>query len=214
MTMKTMQELVNEATEKMREIEALPKKIEEPSAAELEAAALKMTNAGYYPKDQEAWKALCRWLALKDAGRQSRGLWIEGPAGCGKTMFVGRCVQSTFNTCSGIVSSWKEQECNVSDGLWNDPLLKSVNGRDYEYETCVAFDDLGVESTAVNFGQRCEVMSEVIAMRYLRWQSSKELTLITTNLTPEQVDARYGRRATDRMREMCLYVKINCGSNR
>lgn len=72
----------------------------------------------------------------------------------------------------------------------------------------LTIDDLGSEPVSVTYGQREEVMATVLADRYEHWQRHGRVTRITTNLDGRALDARYGRRVTDRLAECCVIVRF------
>ncbi len=69
-------------------------------------------------------------------------------------------------------------------------------------ELGICFGDLGSESESSNFGNKRNVIEEIIFNRY----ESKMpfwFTHFTTNLNAEQLEQFYGERLRDRLREMC-----------
>ncbi|MBR1927378.1 MAG: hypothetical protein IJ840_06475 [Bacteroidales bacterium] len=66
-------------------------------------------------------------------------------------------------------------------------------------------DELGVEMQMNDYGEKCEGFNLVInaAERYNRPM------FITTNLTEEQILARYGERTLDRLGHLCKMVKFS-----
>ena len=69
--------------------------------------------------------------------------------------------------------------------------------------TLLAIDDLGNEPTEVlSYGNTTYPIIELLTTRYDR----QLYTIITTNLTPAQIRAKYGDRIADRLNEMCHTV--------
>ncbi|UHG93296.1 hypothetical protein [Spirosoma oryzicola] len=75
------------------------------------------------------------------------------------------------------------------------------------------FDDLGVEQIAKSMGNECDTMMSILQMRYNSLHRYDlplgfRTTHITTNLTAEQIEARYDSRIRSRMREMFNQIEI------
>lgn len=68
----------------------------------------------------------------------------------------------------------------------------------------LGIDDLGEEPVEVlNYGNSTSPLLDLLEHRYNR----QLFTMITTNLTPEEISAKYGQRITDRFREM-LHIMV------
>lgn len=70
------------------------------------------------------------------------------------------------------------------------------------------FDDLGTEPLSKYYGKDTNVMAEIILNRYDNNLPFNQ-THITTNLSVDQIAARYGTRVTDRMRQMFNLVSFD-----
>lgn len=75
----------------------------------------------------------------------------------------------------------------------------------------MCFDDLGMEPEMGNYGDKLNIMTEVLLRRY---ETRAKNTILTTNLTLEQIEAGYGKRVADRMKEMFNQVALPGGSLR
>ncbi|WP_194777919.1 P-loop NTPase family protein [Pararhodonellum marinum] len=64
------------------------------------------------------------------------------------------------------------------------------------------FDDLGVEVSQKYFGTEYNVMAEILLTRYELFINQRMITHITTHLTGDEIEKRYGDRIRSRMREM------------
>lgn len=75
----------------------------------------------------------------------------------------------------------------------------------------LAIDDLGTEPTEVlQFGNISNPITDLLSIRY-----DKQLfTVITTNLTPEQLKEKYGERVYDRLKEMACVLAFKNNSFR
>jgi DNA replication protein DnaC len=81
-------------------------------------------------------------------------------------------------------------------------------------QTRVIIDDLGKEPTCVLYGQTEEVLDRVMCQRYDDWCRTGAKTHATSNLSPLELDRRYGRRITDRLRDLCVWVELKIPSQR
>lgn len=180
----------------------------EPPAEEIAIHAGDMIRAGYLPHDRQAFDTLSKWFA----GNRRKGLLLLGKAGAGKTFFFEtfgaqeRIIQSTW-----FVGAYRKFQ-SYNDGFWFEAL--GIRASHTSERHTVVIDDLGKEPKSVLYGQVEEVMDRVICQRYDDWKRHKCLTHFTANLGIADLDQRYGRRITDRLREMCVLVTFNGQSQR
>lgn len=135
-----------------------------------------------------------------------KGLLIYGSLGVGKTMFF------------DIIRSMAKElvKDHAYQGLWfsmcTAPWLVSERMASVEASYTGSFDissyhkgklyidDLGAEKRCFN---KYELLEEILFQRH----RNKALTMITTNLTPEEIGERYGERVFDRLGEMFHIIK-------
>ena len=78
----------------------------------------------------------------------------------------------------------------------------------------LCIDDLGTEAVpAIRFGDRRNVIEEIILSRYDD-QLPFNTTHITTNITEDEIESKYGSRVRDRLREMCNVIVFEGQSRR
>ena len=126
---------------------------------------------------------VARWLFSS----KQRGLLLTGTMGNGKStmlhiinrLFKGR---STFGDAQEIFEHFKKSQGSMR--YWDEPLL--------------LIDDMGIEPVrCLVFGEEYYPISRLLLHRY-----DKQLTtIIATNLDVVDIQARYGDRVADRMRE-------------
>ena len=71
------------------------------------------------------------------------------------------------------------------------------------------FDDLGVESNLNYFGDKSNIMAEILLSRYDQFIDKQMLTHITTNLSANDIENMYGNRVRSRMREMFNLISFD-----
>jgi len=212
--MKRLAELMDAALRKAAEARA--PEPPPPTEDQLLKAAEKLIARGYLPYDRESFAALCGYVARRDANTMKRGLWVFGKAGVGKTQLLKAAVdRGKVVTAYEMVSAYKAEQ-DTTDAFWC-----RVTGMDKCFwpDYCGKparwyLDDVGQEPTCVIYGERIEVFDLVLHGLYIAWQSHGCMLHLSSNLTPEEMDRRYGRRVTDRLREMCCCFEIGGKSRR
>lgn len=132
------------------------------------------------------------------------GLMLGGACGNGKTVFA-KAARRLINYAqlrdrSNFVvraSFWTSKDlaqlCVSNHEQWNEACLSSF----------LVVDDLGEEAAEVeSFRNILTPMADLIAKRYDRLLP----TIVTTNLTPPELMAKYGVRTADRLAEMMELV--------
>lgn len=88
------------------------------------------------------------------------------------------------------------------------PLLPKHEDNLWQEKLGLCIDDIGTEEDRVNYGNKSNVIAEIIAGRYANKMLGREMTHITTNLGPKGIEARYGSRIWSRMQEMFNVVEL------
>lgn len=181
--------------------------------------------------NQYVVEALCRYftgdLSFVSMGEQigekwslNKGLLVFGNIGCGKTTLMrlfGRNKRCCYDyvKCSDVAGLFEQDGQMAIDALSDN--RQDVRGpmnffQDY-WGRC--FDDLGTEDVKVHYGNRRNVMADIISTRYHNMgRVPKHSTHITTNLTEAEIEQRYGSRVSDRLREMFNLINLPGGSRR
>lgn len=146
----------------------------------------------------------------------NKGILICGKPGVGKThlmsFFSKNPVQSYANiTCSSIAeryrTGWKRDELDTLE--WYSFPLKAEAGHVYGHTTLgYCFGDLGTEGVKKNYGNEMNVMEHIIFTRYEN-KLPFNMTHLTSNLNPEEIEQAYGPRIRDRLKEMCNYLYLD-----
>lgn len=144
-----------------------------------------------------------------------KGLLMQGPVGCGKTtlMKMFRFNQvSSYAVISTRTVSYDFTK-NGYDGIYRYFGLIPTSDVYKSYgqgHVGICFDDLGTEVDKKHYGNESNVMAEVLLSRYDNRLSAK--THLTTNLSIEQLEERYGIRVRSRLTEMFNQVVFSLDS--
>ena len=173
----------------LREIEAAKTPMPEADDEAVVALIQRIATNGYRPSEQI--------ISPLRAYSSGYALLLSGDAGVGKT-FLMRCLGVRLYVCDTIIDY----------GIAN--LHKWYSWTDGN-DLCI--DDLGSERIVAEYGQKDDVLKAVISHR-CDWQGRKHgKTHVTTNLTAEQIAARYGDRTLSRLLGMCKAFVLT-GENR
>lgn len=132
-----------------------------------------------------------------------KGILLAGPVGCGKTSIL-----QVINRMSGreglfIVKSCRDVAYEYMKG--GEEAIQKYGRKSFDYNNdpkSYCFDDLGVENSVKFYGNECNVMTDILLTRYDMFVSKEMKTLITTNLTSDEIEDVYGSRVRSRLREM------------
>lgn len=136
-----------------------------------------------------------------------KGIMLAGPVGCGKTEIMDFFKYNFYD--SFIVVSCRDLTYSYSK--LGDEAIKRYNGLipfvdvhlSYgQNKVGVCFDDMGTEDDRKNYGNESNVMADVMLNRYDNKRNLIRKTHITTNLTTDEMEDRYGTRVKSRMHEM------------
>lgn len=186
----------------------------EPTIESLKAAYLKRKDQAGIPfildgYSEPVFDKLAKYFT-KAADSQlnpDKGIMLAGPVGCGKTEIMDFFKYNFYD--SFIVVSCRDLTYSYSK--LGDEAIKRYNGLipfvdvhlSYgQNKVGVCFDDMGTEDDRKNYGNESNVMADVMLNRYDNKRNLIRKTHITTNLTTDEMEARYGSRVRSRMREM------------
>ncbi len=172
-----------------------------------------------------------RFLVRGVDGRNAKlpNIMLVGGTGSGKTMLANALAKSIYRKavqqdvsreidytmsgthCARLITSRDITE--QAKATWGD-YQKNENQliEDLANFELLVIDDLGDNDTASNEEMAANDrgrIAQIIAKRY-----QKKPTIITTNLTPEQVVAHLGDRAWDRLQENLIIIKCDWASYR
>jgi DNA replication protein DnaC len=153
-------------------------------------------------------KKLCLYFTESDQAEKygidlNKGIALMGGVGVGKTMIMQAFAQNQYLSY-GIVSSSQISYAYQSQGfevvsIFTD-LIKTSENQFGQVIRGRCYDDIGTEEERKHYGDKVNIMAEILQECYYRHPYN--YTHITTNLTPDEVEAFYGLRIRSRMREM------------
>ena len=152
----------------------------------------------FMPSEQllESIKAVACWLNKEHA---KPGLLICGGVGSGKSTIMNaiyRVIKRYVKLKGGHPEDIKAIKAQNIMDVFADDITKTH----YFYAKWLFIDDLGCDSPVVNnYGTKTTPMSDLLCERYERQLP----TIITTNLSSENILNIYGERIADRLNEMC-----------
>lgn len=161
---------------------------------------------------------LVPYFAQTQGGNLSpqKGILLAGNVGSGKTLLM-----ETFNQLVRRSKPfYKTTARQVAKDYAADGLTALVRYLKQFRKTPAGlvpvdffFDDLGAEDNKKHYGNEANVMAEVIYDRYELYTRYGTRTHFTTNLTPQELEEKYGERAYSRLCHMCHFVVLGNGEN-
>lgn len=129
----------------------------------------------------------------------SKGLWIRGISGLGKTHLV-KCVEKNELYPILILSMLDIQEEIKNSGEYQ---IFST-----EYKRKIFLDDVGTEEAVINhFGTKISWFKDFIELYYMGKKNFDKL-IVTTNNSFKEIEGKYGFRVKSRLTEMFNVVDV------
>jgi len=135
---------------------------------------------------EKNYRPIVDWMS----DNEGRGLLITGGCGLGKTLIAKHILPLLLqDSCRKLVNIFTAQELNTKI----DEILKLH---------IICIDDVGTEELAKIFGNvRC-AFSELCDAA----EQKGKLLIITTNLTANELEVKYGERTIDRLKAITKFV--------
>lgn len=165
-----------------------------PNAEERLLGGLNYFTQGKAEWSEKNYRPIVEWME----DNKGKGLILAGGCGLGKSLIGMRILPLLINdTCRKIVSIYKAQELNVKP---DDVISKHI----------IYIDDIGTEYASNIYGNKripfCELCDAV--------EQQGKLLMCSTNLTIDELIAKYGERTVDRLRATTKYVPFTGDSLR
>ena len=162
----------------------------------------------YRPEVPKLYRALVEYGAAELEGLNTRGLFIKGDCGIGKTMGA-KLLAARFRWA--FVSAVDYASAYVTQS--ETALERLADGLNFfeEPPRVLVIDDLGAEPQSIRrYGDERNVLAYVLERRYrIGFQRQHSRTIVTTNLTDAEIARRYGARISDRLNEMAEFVCVS-----
>lgn len=150
----------------------------------------------YFLRDSE--------VAAKEKLDLHKGLLLTGPVGCGKTSIVRILSNFSLPDHRPFLKSSQDISLEFTD-LGNDVILKYSKRAFNPYRRMPhvhCFDDLGFEPIVNYWGNKINLMGQILFTRYNLMHSHGMITHAITRLNAAELGAIYGDHLRSRMREM------------
>ena len=175
-------------------------------------------NFSISESDQNYYDQLFDYFMAVQDNKTNRGLFLNGELGTGKSLSI-KLMKSAFGGFKIVMARHVLREFLQSKVSGMDIL--DIYGRnsysnssttgypDKKKPIHYCFDDVGAhESSSKMYGNQTNVFTEILSDRYEEWKEFGMRTIIVTNSDPDAIEAMYGKRIRDRLREMCVPIKI------
>lgn len=151
-------------------------------------------------------KDVSEWLENKD-GKERPWLLLLGYVGNGKTTLL-MAIRMLIDALYGDNGQFAEELVIVkAKQVYEESLGLSAGLITPEAKSrLLAIDDLGVEPAGAKvYGNPVTPIAYIIYERY----DARRFTILSSNLTPDELEEKYGERVYDRMREMCRTISFS-----
>lgn len=143
-----------------------------------------------------------------------KGVMLAGNFGTGKTWLM-KLFQKNQRQVYHLKNAKEIADDFEVDGeeamnTYLNKIKNAFNDKSVFYQpfSGLCIDDLGTEDVKVHFGNRKNVLGDLIEKRYAKGNTGLFLHA-TTNLTSDQLKEFYGGRVTSRMREIFNFIELS-----
>lgn len=135
------------------------------------------------------YNAIADWLI----DNKSKGLFLMGGCGNGKTLFTTKVLPAIYQAAF-----------NKRLAVYDARIINS-KADEVRSKLFLCIDDIGAEPRHKEYGNEIEVFSEVVD------NAEKEggFVIVTTNLSGQELKDRYGERCLDRVKAVCKVIVLN-----
>ncbi len=163
----------------------------------LQETVSNLKDRGLESRNDTIFNAMALYLAETSLGCRREGLLFSGGVGAGKT-WAGK-----------VIAGFRGLQFYTSDELLRWYLAdREAFWEAMDEKKTIVIDDLGDEVTCNDYGNKSEVMGQLIVSRYRLYENHAVRTIITSNLTGKDIAKRYGARVYSRLKDMCKCVNV------
>jgi predicted ATPase len=166
----------------------------------------------HYFSEDEGFLAIAENLGVANPSLQ-KGIFLCGNFGVGKTWLMKLFAKNKrqvyhLHNAKQVADSF-EADGEEAVRSFVQPIKNAVNdgARFYQPFTGICLDDIGTEDVKVNYGNRKNVIGDLIEKRYAAGNCGVMLHA-TTNLTADHLKEFYGGRVISRMREIFNLIEL------
>jgi DNA replication protein DnaC len=148
-----------------------------------------------------------------------KGVLIVGAVGVGKDFFM-RSMKVLVDKANIKARQFKI----IGEKRVKEQIIKANEDRASSFVKVIErfcegdylFSDLGIEADDFVhlYSNKYSYMESIIDFRYEKYEKGKCITHFTTNLTPAEIEERYGSRTYSRLCQMCNFVALKGESKR
>lgn len=166
----------------------------------------------YYFSQDERFVSMADQAELNNISL-NKGILLCGSYGSGKTWMM-KLFQKNQRHCYMIrnakeLADLYEKQGEIAIEEYLKPLKNAVNDTAVFYQPFLGLciDDIGTDNTKVNYGNKKNVIGDIIEKRYASGHVGTGFHC-TTNLTAKGIEDFYGGRVSSRMREIFNVIEL------
>lgn len=171
-----------------------------------------------YFSDDKDFVSVSLSLGIENPSLQ-KGILLAGTFGTGKTWMM-KLFQKNKKNCFLIknakdIASEFQKDGQEASETYNSKKRNAINDTTMFYQPyCgLCIDDMGTEEIKNNFGNKSNVIGDLLEMRYASGDTGIFLHA-TTNLSAQGVGEFYGQRIVSRMREIFNIIELQGNDRR
>ena len=166
-----------------------------------------LLQCNYQRVNSSVFDVICNYGAAELEQKNRKGLFIRGACGIGKSYGV-KCLAAKFGWA---VFEAKQLQSEFLSAKNDNEFFRLIDAYDYFDEPhAIVIDDVGTEDCPImKYGTATNLIADVLDRRYFQgFHRDKVKTIVTCNLSDEQLRERYGLRIDDRMNEMFEFATV------
>ena len=146
-----------------------------------------LKQEGIQPQWLPEYEQVAEWLA----DNKGKGLLLAGSCGRGKTLIATRILPIFFYELGRCYDIYNSYDLNIKQ-------------KEVFFSHLLCIDDLGIENESVQYGERKNVFVELMDLV----EKKGKLIVVTTNLSQNDIEEKYGTRTVDRFFSCCQIVNF------